>query len=76
MRIQDRDEAVRAIAVCDQIESALRDGRPEMIAASRHFLKKWAEDIDEARMLTWCQCIRARAEEILRGDHGGEELTG
>lgn len=68
MKNMDRDRAAVAIAVCDQMEAALKDGDPHVIHFYRQHLQEWAAEADSDDMLHWVRCVRARALEILQGE--------
>lgn len=68
MDLSDREQALRAVAICDQIESHLRDENPIMVEVYKAWLEKWAHNATRCDLLVWCQAIRRQAEEILRED--------
>lgn len=68
MDLSDREQALRAVAICDQIESHLRDENPVMVDVYKAWLEKWAHNATRYDLLVWCQAIRLKAEEILRED--------
>jgi predicted secreted Zn-dependent protease len=75
MNITLREHAIRALAACDQIEMAIREHDEVLLEVSKKAIRQWASDLDEAKLLTWCQMVRAKAEEVLKAI-GDEDCEG
>ena len=58
--------AMSTISWCEQMESEVRDGNTEALAAARQFLREWAADLSPYDVIVWLKAVRAGASEILR----------
>jgi hypothetical protein len=61
----DRQTAIQALALCDQVEQAIEDGDHETIERMRDKVMRYFTKADEAEIKVAVECIRARAEQVL-----------
>jgi len=65
--MNDRREALQALATCDQMEAEIQAGSPSTIAQAREMLDRWSKEEDENRVRNLLLAFRATLHKAANG---------